>query len=443
LEILWITLKIIYIYIVGSSILYALDETQQKEKYEKSDVDILIDTETWEEFDIEAKKIIGENKFERIEGRRDSYKYIFYINNKKAEIFRSKIGTIVGYHVPMVRGAYNNDDFIVTPSLINAIKTKLMWEYRWVKAHAGVIDVLFKYADRGYKIILSPYEYEILNHIKIHEKFCIISALYDGFPYIYGYPTIKKAVAKRVKKKFDFIINKGGKCVQSKLINVDNVRACICLESQLVILDPGESHIVHGYIYPKMRSIKNPYLSNILKIDDKITSGKIPGRFHKKIMSLENEYKINTGESDLKKLKKFINGISFTIKVLKMIESKMIDIKICNDIISFQTSGKIKFVNLEKMEKMLKDIGFKSKYSRYLILFRLIDMCIDDSNIDKYVNNSGTARWDLTYKSISRNIIDFDTAIECFGKYIYIMVEICYFMETQVYILIWILILSI
>jgi hypothetical protein len=251
------------VYIVGSSILYSLDNEQKEEDYKDSDVDILIDTETWEEFDIIALKIIGNNRYEKIEGRKDSYRYRFDGEKRPIELFRSKIGTIVGYHVPMVRGAYNNSDFIVVPSLISAIIYKEMWEYRWVKAHAGVIDILIKYANRGYKILLSKYEHEVLTSVENNDNFII--AIYIPDPYNAIYPSIKSEIRQKQHHNSIYDLSTSPYC--STYINIDNSSASLAIGMSLIILDPGESYTCKENEDIKNVSVKNSYLTHVLRVN--------------------------------------------------------------------------------------------------------------------------------------------------------------------------------
>jgi hypothetical protein len=245
-------------YIVGSSILYTLDITQKLEDYEDADIDICIPCESFEKFDelvnnfigriVEDKKI--EYTLNKIDRKNDKYSYQLIIaDHRKIDIFRAPIGAIVGYHVPMVRGAFDGEKFIITPSMLMAIKTKTMNEYRWIKTGKSAYDILKKYQKRGYKIQLSQYECEVIEKLFNDSSF---ECLKD----------IKKEYHDGIYQKY------------TRFTNLDNIPSKTELKiyredksifSYVLELQPGESYCIltSRGIFIKKSSCTNEYMATV------------------------------------------------------------------------------------------------------------------------------------------------------------------------------------
>jgi hypothetical protein len=222
-------------FIVGSTNLYALDSSQTLQNFVGSDIDICIDCKQ-EEF---YPKVIYLAKDEKIEKKNDkSYKF------GNIDIFCSPIGTIAGYHVPMVRSAYDGKKFIILPSLILAIVSKTMFEYRWVKTNGGVLDILQKYKRRGYEQILSTYELEIIGLKQNRE------VSYEFYTY-------------KCKPSSMNIID----CIADLMVvsNVDKYIANIYINGHKCELYPGEMYVtsIHSFDIKRQLSGKNESLSTL------------------------------------------------------------------------------------------------------------------------------------------------------------------------------------
>jgi predicted small metal-binding protein len=220
------------VYIVGSSILYSLDPTQILDNYNESDLDICVNSDNF--YDV-VEKIANGRKIVKKNDR--SYKI-----SDNVDIFNSPIGTIAGYHVPMVRGAFDGKEFIVLPSLILAISTKKMFEYRWVKTNGGILEILEKYEKRGYEHIKSVFEKEILTDYDEYEN------------YTFSVGRIKH-------------YETGASYISSLIVisNLDIYDAEYSIGDKAIILKPGEMHLMNEKLLPFKRKISglNEYLSTI------------------------------------------------------------------------------------------------------------------------------------------------------------------------------------
>jgi len=148
------------VYIVGSSLVQAFTlkwSNINDNAYNNADLDILVDVETWEEFDKYIEYLSKELTIEPIRvDIKSGYKYKF----DYMDVFKACVGSIAGYHVPMVRCAFDGNDFIVTPSMLAAYKTGYFCEYRWLSSSKNAPALIKKYIDRGFYAGLSPLEME-------------------------------------------------------------------------------------------------------------------------------------------------------------------------------------------------------------------------------------------------------------------------------------------
>jgi hypothetical protein len=247
-------------YITGSSIAYSMDPSQKLENYEKADIDICICCSI-EEFYKNVEHIANGRKI--IEKNKRSYT----VDN--IDIFNSPIGTIAGYHVPMVRGACDGQKFIILPSLILSIIINTMFEYRWVKTNGGVFDILMKYRNRGYKQMFSIYEKEILEleNRKLH--------FIDEKEYYYYNCTHKKK--DYIEKTYKFVggmkytikeYKNGIPSYMGDLVaisNLDIYDAVIYVGKKPIIIEPGNMKLINYEFLPIKRLLSgdNTSLSTI------------------------------------------------------------------------------------------------------------------------------------------------------------------------------------
>jgi hypothetical protein len=148
------------VYLVGSLITYAFDSNRDPKAYANSDIDLLVNRADITYVVMQIEKMVGK-KAKRIETSHGFYKFTIDAH-RKIEIFQAHIGSIVGYHVPMVRAAFDGSDFIVTPSFIQTFVTGCMFEYRWIKCGNTIIDVIKKYVHRGFTFIGSYIEMSMI-----------------------------------------------------------------------------------------------------------------------------------------------------------------------------------------------------------------------------------------------------------------------------------------
>lgn len=151
------------------------DDTNNDKYY--SDIDIMVQTETMEEFDIIAlqhykkisdnksnyklhfKKIITENK----------YKYKIYGLPREIEIFhvKSMLGTIAKFHIGAVRAIYtkvnDKNNILAFPSFITAAFAGLHCELRWTSCNKDPRDIYLKYFQRGFGFIMNINDFRMIN----------------------------------------------------------------------------------------------------------------------------------------------------------------------------------------------------------------------------------------------------------------------------------------
>jgi hypothetical protein len=148
------------VYITGSLLTYSFDMLANPEHYANSDVDVLVDRPDITHVAMNIAKDLNK-PFHRVNLSKGRYKFVIKAS-RQIEIYNAPIGSIVGYHVPMVRAAFDGSEFIVTPSFLQSMLTRTMFEYRWVKCGNTVIDVIKKYVGRGFDFYGSPVEMQMI-----------------------------------------------------------------------------------------------------------------------------------------------------------------------------------------------------------------------------------------------------------------------------------------
>ena len=82
--------------------------------------------------------------------------------NHELEIFKirwdSFIGTVSNFHLPCVRGYYDGKQVYLLPSCITAANTLINLDYKYFAGSRDPIEIINKYRNRGYSIILNDNE---------------------------------------------------------------------------------------------------------------------------------------------------------------------------------------------------------------------------------------------------------------------------------------------
>ena len=149
-------------------------ETFGKKIY--SDIDIMVETKTMEEFDDIANqhfKVIQNNTaikltFEKI-NTENKYKYIISGLPREIEIFHvnSILGVVAKYHIGAVRAIYTkigseNNRIYAFPSFITAALTGLHIDMRWTSCNKDLRDIMMKYYQRGFGFLVNTIDRKLL-----------------------------------------------------------------------------------------------------------------------------------------------------------------------------------------------------------------------------------------------------------------------------------------
>jgi hypothetical protein len=138
--------------------IFKTDDKFYGEEYKKSDVDILL-----------YRNDFTQNKFEQ----KDNHCVIkiaetvrFKITstniNKTFEIFKIRdkdfFNSVANFHFPCVRAYYQGTNVYMLPSCITAMQTGLNIEYKYFAGIRNPVEIINKYAQRGFGVILNKYE---------------------------------------------------------------------------------------------------------------------------------------------------------------------------------------------------------------------------------------------------------------------------------------------
>ena len=129
-----------------------------------------------------------------------------FCKNTKIETFRIKdkefYNTVARFHFPCVRAYYQGDNVHILPSCITAMMTGINIEYKYFAGIRNPVDIINKYMQRGFSILLNKYEINLwLGYNKNVE--CNSNIKYDG--------------TENNKKELV-----GGKYITNKIYNIDN-----------------------------------------------------------------------------------------------------------------------------------------------------------------------------------------------------------------------------
>lgn len=105
----------------------------------------------------------------------NSYKYYIVgpALHKNIELFRifvHPLGSVSRFHFPCVRGTYHGDSIKLFPSMISSAFTGILLEYKWMSSAKNTKDLVCKYWQRGFTLILNQVEHEAMHqHILENE----------------------------------------------------------------------------------------------------------------------------------------------------------------------------------------------------------------------------------------------------------------------------------
>ena len=113
----------------------------------------------------------------------ENIRYKLFCKNTKIETFRIRdkefFSTVARFHFPCVRAYYQGDNVFILPSCISAMMTGLNIEYKYFAGVRNPVDIINKYMQRGFGVLLNKYEINIwLEYNKNEENKTNIK--YDG-----------------------------------------------------------------------------------------------------------------------------------------------------------------------------------------------------------------------------------------------------------------------
>jgi hypothetical protein len=92
----------------------------------------------------------------------ENVRYKLFCKETKIEMFRIKdkdfFGTVARFHFPCVRAYYQGDNVFILPSCITAMMTGLNIEYKYFAGIRNPVDIINKYMQRGFGVLLNKFE---------------------------------------------------------------------------------------------------------------------------------------------------------------------------------------------------------------------------------------------------------------------------------------------
>jgi hypothetical protein len=163
--------KFIQDYFVHFSIhdftIYLCDESVY-DKYNKKETDIILRKSDF----LNEQIIIEENKIVLKINNSIRFKFHFNKIGRQIEFFKTNSKDFFSlashFHLPTVRAYYQGDNVYMTPSCVTAMMTGINIEYKYFAGIRDPIDIINKYNQRGFGIILNAIELE--QYKKFNEK---------------------------------------------------------------------------------------------------------------------------------------------------------------------------------------------------------------------------------------------------------------------------------
>jgi len=143
----------------------------EKDQDKYTDIDLMVETEDFEMFDIVAqshfeaiKKSVGTMYQDRVYMKmlltENKYKYKIYGLPRCVEIFMvgSIPGTISKFHLAPVRAWWDGDDLHMLPTFVTAAMTSVSYDMRWISCAKDLRDIVLKYFQRGFAPMINKDE---------------------------------------------------------------------------------------------------------------------------------------------------------------------------------------------------------------------------------------------------------------------------------------------
>jgi len=146
-------------YSVHNFTIYLCDDSLYT-KYNKKETDIILRLSDF------TKDVVPEedNKIVMKIGDSIRFKFMFNKFGRQIEFFRSNskdfFSLAAHFHLPAVRAYYQGDNIYMTPSCVTAMMTGINIEYKYFAGIRDPIDIINKYNNRGFGIILNSTELE-------------------------------------------------------------------------------------------------------------------------------------------------------------------------------------------------------------------------------------------------------------------------------------------
>lgn len=142
----------------------------------------------------------------------ENIRFKLFCKSTKIEMFRIRdkefFSTVARFHFPCVRAYYQGDNVYILPSCITAMMTGLNIEYKYFAGIRNPVDIINKYMQRGFGVLLNKYEINIWLEYNKNNK---TNISYDGTEVdkkkLLGYKTIdNKIYGLNNPTKYDNII---------------------------------------------------------------------------------------------------------------------------------------------------------------------------------------------------------------------------------------------
>jgi hypothetical protein len=92
----------------------------------------------------------------------ENVRYKLFCKNTKIEMFRIRdkdfFGTVARFHFPCVRAYYQGNNVYILPSCITSMMTGLNIEYKYFAGIRNPVDIINKYMQRGFGVLLNKFE---------------------------------------------------------------------------------------------------------------------------------------------------------------------------------------------------------------------------------------------------------------------------------------------
>jgi len=134
-----------------------------------------VDYANYETYDVQDSDVVYyRNDFGNIFTQKENHmvmkiseniRYKLFCKSTKIETFRIRdkefFSTVARFHFPCVRAYYQGDNVYILPSCISAMMTGLNIEYKYFAGVRNPVDIINKYMQRGFGVLLNKFEINI------------------------------------------------------------------------------------------------------------------------------------------------------------------------------------------------------------------------------------------------------------------------------------------